>query len=309
VINLVQYPTLVATKAARVAFAAQGRPVVDFGFRRAHGLETGVGAALAAYVGGVGATSNVEAGRRYGIPVAGTMAHSFVQSHRSELDAFRAFAEDHPDNTTLLVDTYDTLDGVRNAIVVAGEMRARGQSLQAIRLDSGDRHDLAIGARSLLDGAGFPDVRIFASDSLDEYAIADLLDRGAPIDAFGVGTELVTSADRPAVDIAYKLVDYAGRPVAKYSAGKVSLPGAKQVFRTGDPANDVLALRDERLDGRPLLSPASGGFDLEAVRARAASELAALPDEWKRVEPRVDPPRPWRSDALTELARATSGSS
>jgi nicotinate phosphoribosyltransferase len=309
VINLVQYPTLVATKAARVVLAAQGRSVVDFGFRRAHGLETGVEAALAAYVGGVSATSNVEAGRRYGIPVVGTMAHSFVLAFGSELDAFRAFAADHPDDVTLLVDTFDTFDGVRNAIVVAGEMRSRGQALRAIRLDSGDIYELAMVSRRLLDEAGFPEVRIFASGGLDEYAIVGLLEREAPIDSFGVGTDLVTSADRPAIDISYKLVAYDGRPVSKRSSGKVSLPGAKQVFRTGDVSTDVLGLRGEVVDGRPLLSQATPGFDLERVRATAASELAALPEEWKRPVRRIAPPRPRRSNALLELAAATSGSS
>jgi nicotinate phosphoribosyltransferase len=310
VINLVQYPTLVATKAARVVMAAKGRSVVDFGFRRAHGLETGVEAALAAYVGGVSATSNVEAGHRYGIPVVGTMAHSFVLSFGSELDAFRAFAADHPDDVTLLVDTYDTLDGVRNAIVVAEEMRSRGQQLRAIRLDSGDIYELALQSRRLLDEAGFPDVRLFASGGLEEYAITELLERGAPIDSFGVGTDLVTSGDRPAVDISYKLVAYDGRPLAKRSAGKVSLPGPKQVFRAGDASSDVLGVRDEVLEGRPLLSQAVGQFDLERIRATAASELVALPEEWKRPVRRVTPPRPRRSNALRELAdrvRAATG--
>ena len=232
VINLVHYPTLVATKAARVANAAGGRNVVDFGFRRAHGLETGVEAALAAYIGGALTTSNVEAGRRYAIPVVGTMAHSFVQSFPHEIDAFRAFAADHPESVTLLVDTYDTLAGVRNAIVVAREMAGRGETLRAVRLDSGDVQALARASRRLLDDAGLRDVQIFASGGLDEYDVAALVDAGAPIDGFGVGTDLVTSADRPAVDIAYKLVAYDGRPVAKFSADKASLPGAKQYFAT-----------------------------------------------------------------------------
>src|SRR5439155_10834675 len=225
-----------------------GRPVVDFGFRRAHGLETGIEAALAAYVGGGLQTSNVEAGRRFGIGVVGTMAHSFVQAFEREIDAFRAFSEDQADNTILLVDTYDTIEGVRNAIAVARERPVRG-----IRLDSGDIASLARTARTMLDDAGLRDVRIFASGGLDETRILSFGD--APIDAFGVGTDLVVSADRPAADIAFKLVAYDGRPVAKFSTGKASLPGAKQVFRSGDPESDVLALRDERLDGEPLLRP------------------------------------------------------
>lgn len=306
VINLVQYPTLVATKAARVALAAAGRPVVDFGLRRAHGLETGVEAALAAYVGGGLATSNLEAGRRYGIPVVGTMAHSFVQAHPTELDAFRAFARDHPDNVILLVDTYDTLAGVRSAIVVADEMRSRGERLRGVRLDSGDLGDLAVRTRRLLDEAGHPDVRIFASGGLDEFEIAGL--RDAPIDAFGVGTDLVTSADRPALDIAYKLVSYDGRPVAKYSAAKESLPAAKQVFRMGSSADDVLALREEAMEGRPMLSviwrdgSVVRPFSLERARERAEKDLAALPEGWRGPDPHPSLPRPRISARLRTLA-------
>ena len=297
VINLVQLPTLIATKAARVALAADGHTVVDFGLRRAQGLETGVEAALSAYVGGGLATSNLEAGRRYGIPVVGTMAHSFVQAWPSELDAFRAFAEDHPDNVVLLVDTYDTLEGVRNAIVVAGELRARGARLAGVRIDSGDLAALSREARRMLDEAGHPDVRILASGGLDENEIAELVGQRAPIDSFGVGTDLVVSRDRPAADIAYKLVAYDGRPVAKRSPGKETLPGAKQVFRS--PDGDVLGLRDEHLEGEPLLSPAWRDgealrtFDMEAARRRASGGLEALP--------RTERPR------LSERLRALTG--
>lgn len=310
VINLVQYPTLIATKAARVALAAAGRPVVDFGLRRAHGLETGVEAALAAYIGGGMATSNVEAGRRFGIPVVGTMAHSFVQAHTSELEAFRAFGQDHPDNTVLLVDTYDALEGVRNAITVADELASNGHRLRGIRLDSGDLAELSVRARELLDAAGLGSVEIFASGGLDEFDIAALAD--APIDAFGVGTDLVTSADRPALDIAYKLVTYDGRPAAKKSVAKETLPGAKQVFRRASPADDVLGLRDEVLDGTPLLEPiwrdgsSLRPFSIEGARQRAADDLAALPEEWRRPEPHPSPPRPQTSEALRAL-RASVG--
>jgi nicotinate phosphoribosyltransferase len=305
-VNLVQLPTLIATKAARIAQAARGRGVVDFGFRRAHGLETGVEAALSAYIGAGAATSNVEAGRRYGIPVTGTMAHSFVQAFQSERDAFRVFAEHHPDNTVLLVDTYDTLHGVRNAIAVADELRSRGRRVQAVRLDSGPIEDLAREARRLLDEAGFTDTRILASGGVDEYAIDELVSAGAPIDAFGVGTALVVSADKPGLDIAYKLVAYDGRPVAKYSREKVLLPGPKQVFRDGGPHRDVLACRDERLPGTALLRPVwhdgevADGFSLAAARRRVEDELSVLPPAW--VFPaRPDPPTPRVSDALRAL--------
>ncbi len=300
VINLVQYSTMVATKAARAMLAADGRPVVDFGFRRAHGLETGVEAARAAYAGGGLQTSNVEAGRRYGIGVVGTMAHAFVQAHPDELSAFRAFAADHPDGTVLLVDTYDTLDGVRHAVVVAREMRERGKALAAIRLDSGDLVRLSIEARAILDEAGFEDVRIFASGGLDEFQIADLVRADAAIDAFGVGTDLVTSGDRPSLEIAYKLVSYDGRPVVKRSAGKASLPGAKQVFRRG-PIDDVLALRDEHLEGRALLERVRSE-DLATVRERARAELEQLPDELRDPRYGGEIPRPRRSEALREVA-------
>lgn len=287
VMNLVQLPTLVATKAARIAFAAEGRPVVDFGFRRAHGLETGVEAALAAYVGGGMATSNVEAGRRYGLRVVGTMAHSFVQAFDSEIEAFRAFARDHPGNVVLLVDTYDTLDGVRNAIAVADELRERGEGLQAVRLDSGPLVDLAKESRRLLDEAGHTDVGIFASGGLDEERIRDLLSEGAPVDAFGVGSTLVVSKDQPVCDIVYKLVSYDGRARAKYSGEKTILPGEKQIFRTQGPESDVLGLHDEQLPGTPLLEVAwEDGrrlreLDLEATRERARRELSAVPADWR----------------------------
>jgi nicotinate phosphoribosyltransferase len=199
---------------------------------------------------------------------------------------------------TLLVDTYDTLRGVRNAIVVAKERPA-----DAVRLDSGDIAALAVETRKLLDTAGLNDVRIFASGGLDEYKIAGLLASGAPIDAFGVGTDLVTSADRPSLDIAYKLVDYGGRPVAKFSTDKVSLPGAKQVFRSSD--GDVVGLREEELDGRPLLRAMSGyRFDKDVARELAAESVAALPERLRSLAYTAEPPRPRLSDRLAELARS-----
>ncbi len=312
-INLIQFSTLIATKAARIALSAAGRPLVEFGLRRAHGLETGVASSLAAFVGGGMSTSNLEAGRSYGIPVVGTMAHSFVQAHTSEVDAFRSFAEDHPENAVLLVDTYDTINGVRNAIVVADEMRARGRRLRAIRLDSGDLDDLSRTARSMLDAAGHGDVQILASGGLEESAIAALVDGGCPIDSFGVGTDLVVSADRPAVDIAYKLVTYDGRSVTKLSPGKQTLPGDKQIFRRGSPRDDVLALRSERLEGDGLLRPvwregsALVGFELEAVRRYVASGLDALPDEWRRPEPILPVPAPRLSEGLRVAAQDLGG--
>jgi nicotinate phosphoribosyltransferase len=309
-INLVQLPTLVATKAARMALAAAGRPVVDFGFRRAHGLETGVAASLAAFVGGGLATSNVEAARRYGIPAVGTMAHSYVQAYRSEIEAFRAYAEDFPDSTILLVDTYDTLKGVQNAVVVARELRANGHELRGIRLDSGDLATLARESRVILDDSGFPEVQIFASGGLDENDIADLVRVRAPIDSFGVGTDLAVSRDVPAVDIVYKLVDFDGRPVSKLSTGKETLPGEKQVFRAdGGITDDVLGLRDDDEPGALLERAWQDGmrsklFDPATARGRAAEALAVLPPPLRKFERFESPPVPRLSARLEDLARS-----
>jgi nicotinate phosphoribosyltransferase len=309
VINLVQLSTLVSTKAARTVLAAQGRPLAEFGFRRAQGLETGVEASRAAYAGGVSSTSNLEAGRRYGIPVVGTMAHAFVQAFTDELTAFRAFAEDHPDDCVLLVDTYDPVEGVRNAIVVGRELAERGKRLRGIRLDSGDLAELARRARELLDEADLRDATILASGGLDERDVARLVREGAPIDAFGVGTDMVVSRDRPALDISYKLVEYEGRGVVKLSAGKRTLPGAKQVFRNGSAERDILGLREESLDGEPLLRPAwrdgatFASDPLDVVRRRVADGLALLPPSWTDV---LDPPAPRGPELSKRLVDAAT---
>lgn len=309
-LNVVQRTTLLASKAARCRLAAEGRVLADFGFRRAQGLETGVEAARAAYLGGFDSTSNVEAGRRYGIPVTGTMAHSFVQAFDDEVAAFEAFARAHPEHAILLVDTYDTMEGVRRAIEVGRRMRERGADLQGVRLDSGDLADYARRTREALDEAGFADAKIIASGGVDEFDIAELAASGAPIDGFGIGTSLTVSKDRPAFDIAYKLVTYDGRPRAKYSEGKVLLPGAKQVHRDGSPDTDVLTGRDEPSPGgQPLLEPVwrDGSplrtFDLEDARARAAEQLTLLPEAWRRLDPFDEPPRPRVSSRLEELAQ------
>jgi nicotinate phosphoribosyltransferase len=307
--NALHATTLVATKAARLARAARGRSVIDFGFRRAHGLETGIRAAVAAYVGGVASTSNVEAGRRFGIPIAGTMAHSFVQAFDRELDAMREFALDHPD-TTLLVDTYDTIEGVESAIRVAHTIRARGLRIAAIRIDSEPLGELCVRARQMLDRAGLHQVKIVASGGLDEAVISDLLQSGAPFDAFGVGSALVCSSDKPALDIAYKLVDYDGQGRAKYSSGKVTLPGRKQVFRSGPPERDLLELRGASGDGRPLLAPAWRDgerlyqFDPHAARQRALEALAPLPDQWFTLPGPEEPPLPTIGPALAAEVEA-----
>ena len=286
VMNQVHLQTVVASKAARVVEAARGREVVDFGLRRMHGVDAALKAARAFYVAGVDATSNVAAGQAYGVRVAGTLAHSYIQAHDDEYGAFRAFAAVYPD-TTLLVDTYDTLSGVHHVIDLARELGAAFR-IRAVRLDSGDLGELAVQTRRLLDDAGLQRVGIFASGGLNEDEIARLISVGAPIDAFGVGTDMGVARDAPALDVAYKLVEYAGRPRMKLSTGKALLPGAKQIFRVehdGVADHDVLGRRQEEGHGRPLLQRvmaggkrcAGGRVTLEEARARAKTERDRLP--------------------------------
>lgn len=307
VMNQVHFQTVVASKAARVVHAAAGRPVVDFGMRRMHGTDAALKAARAFYVAGVVSTSDVLAGHLYGIPVAGTMAHSFIQAFDDELDAFLAFARAFP-TTTLLVDTYDTLEGVRRVVALAQELGDEFR-VSAVRLDSGDLAALAFASREILDAAGLHHVRIFASGGLDEYEIARIVESGAPIDAFGVGTRMGVPPDAPALDIAYKLTEYDSRGRIKLSPGKPILPGRKQVFRVeegGRAVGDVIARRDEAIPGRALLVQVmesgrrlpAGRATLDEARARAAEELARLPDHVRGLDP-ADPPYPVRvSDRL-----------
>jgi nicotinate phosphoribosyltransferase len=283
--NAMHVQTLVASKAARVVIAAAGRTVVDFGMRRMHGADAALKGARAMYAAGVDATSNVLAGRAYGIPVAGTMAHSYVQAHPDELAAFRAFVHAYP-GSTLLVDTYDTLVGVEHVVQLARELGPRFE-VSGIRLDSGDLLELSRAARARLDRAGLQRMTIFASGGLDEHEIAGLLSAGAPIQGFGVGTAMGVSADAPSLDLAYKLVSYAGESRVKRSPGKELLPGQKQVFRIeerGVHVRDVLGRFEEELPGRPLLQAVMRGGrrldppePLDAIRARARSEISRLP--------------------------------
>jgi nicotinate phosphoribosyltransferase len=298
--NQVHLQTVLASKAVRIVTAARGRTIVDFGLRRAHGADAGLKAARSLFIAGVSATSNVLAGALYGIPVAGTMAHSYVQAHEDERTAFRRFVEVHPD-TVVLVDTYDTLHAVRTVADLARELGERFR-VSAIRLDSGDLAALATAARRALDEAGLRRVEIFASGGLDEHSIAALVSKGAPIDGFGVGTRMGVSEDAPALDMVYKLVDYAGRGRTKLSPAKQILPGSKQVFRTlrgGEAAGDLITAADERGEGRPLLSQVMRGGrrlpdsreTLETVRERTRKEVAALPARCRCLEP-ADPPYP-----------------
>jgi nicotinate phosphoribosyltransferase len=309
VMNQIHLQTVLASKATRVVEAAAGRQVVDFGLRRMHGIDASIKAARAFFIAGVDATSNVAAGQAYGLKVAGTLAHSYIQAHDTELDAFRAFARLYPD-ATLLVDTYDTLAGVGHVIELARELGSDFH-VSAVRLDSGNHGELAIAARRMLDGAGLDGVRIFASGGLDEDEIARLVAMGAPIDGFGVGTDMGVSRDVPGLDMAYKLVEYAGRSRFKLSTGKVLLPGPKQVFRVerdGHAWHDVLGRRDDAPVGRPLMTRVMvGGARCEAgratlpqSRAHAAWELARLPARIRSLVPATPPYEVRISAALAE---------
>jgi nicotinate phosphoribosyltransferase len=290
VINAISVETLLATKASRSFYAARGRPCVDFSFRRTQGYDAGMKVARDSYIAGFSSTSNVLAAKAYGIPASGTMAHSYIESFEQESDAFRSFVESFPHGTTLLIDTYDTLQGARKAAEVAREMERRGHRLGAVRLDSGDIGSLAKGVRRILDQVGLEFVRIFASGAMDEYKIDRLLSEGAPIDAFGVGTKMGVSADAPWLDIAYKLVKYDGRPVMKLSTGKVTLVEEKEVFRLRDGSGkftgDVIAVRGEEppeLKAEPLLEtlmvsgrPATPPPTLQQAREAFLRDFAAL---------------------------------
>jgi nicotinate phosphoribosyltransferase len=292
-INLLHFQTLIASKAARCVLAAGGRDLVDFGMRRAHGAEAAVYAARACHVAGFAGTATVEAGRRYGIPLYGTMAHAFVQAHASETEAFANYARCHPGRVTLLLDTYDTLAAAWKVVGLVAD----GVGVQAVRLDSGDLAALSREVRAILDAGGCGHVRILVSGNLDEHGVAALVASGAPIDSYGVGTRLDASVDAPTLDAVYKLEEYDGRPRRKRSAAKATWPGRKQVWRTygadGRISADTVALEDECGTGVPLLRPVMRGGrrlapaeSLAAVRARAAESLASLPDGCReRVEP------------------------
>ena len=289
IINLLHFQTLVASKAARSVIAAGGRQLVDFGMRRSHGAEAAVLAARASYIAGFDGTATTAAAPLFEIPVFGTMAHSFIEAHDYETEAFSTFAHAFPERTTLLIDTYDTEAAARRVVQLARRIqRDENIRIKAVRIDSGDLGAVARRVRRILDAGGCSGIRIFASGNLDEYMVHSLIDNGAPIDGFGVGTRMNTSSDAPYLDCGYKLVEYAGRPRRKHSSGKATLPGCKQVFRRHDEngamCGDTLALADEPIEGEPLLKPVMrGGRRLEpqpslhAIRTHAKSQLAGLP--------------------------------
>jgi nicotinate phosphoribosyltransferase len=297
-LNTINLQTMIATKAARVVNAAQGKTVIEFGLRREHGIDAGMKVARCSYIAGCQGTSNVLAGLAYGIPVFGTMAHSFIMSYEKEIDAFRAFAKTFPANSTLLIDTYNDIAGAEKAATVAKELEKSGHRLSGVRLDSGDLTEISKKVRKLLDQQGLSYVRIFASGDLDEFKITELLGNGAKIDAFGVGTKMGTSADKPYLDVIYKLCETMNADgiyaIMKLSEGKVTLPGRKQVYRYKNADDkfkrDVIALADEKVDGEPLLvkimEKGEITYDfpsLSEIRVVAAENLSLLPAKYKTV--------------------------
>lgn len=312
IINLLQFQTMVASKAIRCVLAARGRMLVDFGLRRAHGAEAGLLSARASYLAGFAGTATVLAGQRWGIPLFGTMAHSYIQVHARESDAFENFARSLPNGSTLLIDTYDTEEGARTLVGLLPKLA--GANVAAVRLDSGDLGEHARRVRAILDAGGLPQIRIFASGNLDEYRIRDLLDRGAPIDGFGVGTRMNTSADKPYLDCAYKLQEYAGTPRRKRSEGKATWPGRKQILRAygadGRICGDTLTVvGDVRAEGNLLVPAMRQGRRLApqaamaSLRERVGEQLSRLPDYLCSLDPAPRYPVDV-SEALRSLALA-----
>lgn len=311
-INLLNFQTMIASKAARCVLAAPGRLLVDFGLRRAHGAEAGLLAARGAAIAGFAGTSAVLAGPRFGIPLYGTMAHSYVQAHEEEVAAFADFARTQSGPIVLLIDTYDTEAAAAKVVRLATALRREGLRVDGVRLDSGDLAEHARKVRRILDEGGHPEVTIFASGNLDEWRLQELVSGGAPIDGFGVGTDLVTSADYPSLDCAYKLQEYAGVARRKRSEGKSTWPGRKQVWRVRDRAggldHDVLALEAGAREGEALLQPAMRAArrvmaraSLEEMKRRAAQGLASLPERLRALE-QAEPYEVRIDDGLRRLA-------
>ena len=294
-VNLVHFETVIASKAARMVLAVPEKALIDYGLRRAHGAEAGLLAARASYLAGFSGTATVAAGLEFGIPVYGTMAHSFVQAHDDESLAFEHFAHSHPQGLVLLIDTYDTERAARRVVALAPRLAAQGIEIAGVRIDSGDLGEHAQRVRCILDEGGLPDVKIVASGGLDEDALFALSRAGAPIDAYGIGTSLTTASDAPALDCAYKLQEYAGIARRKRSEGKATWPGRKQVWRrydvSGRVAGDLVSLAGDRQQGEPLLQPVmragrrrSDVPDLAAARKHAQDQLSRLPIPLARLE-------------------------
>jgi len=301
-LNTIGFQTMIASKSARCIHAAAGRALIDFSLRRTQGRDAGLKVARSTFISGFAATSNVLAGKIYGIPVSGTMAHSYVSAFENERDAFFAYFDTFPDNSIFLIDTYDTLEGAKNAAVVAKEMKKRGHALVGVRLDSGDMAALSREVRKILDDAGLLEVQIFASSGFDEFKIERVLSQGAKIDAFGVGTKVGVSADAPFVDVVYKMVRFKGQDKRKLSPGKITLAGAKQVFRKTDPSGryieDIIGLREEKINGgEPLLEmvmengrPTRSHPTLQTIRKRFEINFSCLDKKYKSIGTRTTYP-------------------
>lgn len=295
IMNLLNFQTMVASKAARSVLVAGEKPLIDFGLRRAHGAEAGLLAARASYLAGFAGTATVLAGQAFGIPLYGTMAHSFVQAHEDELLAFEHFAQAQPENVVILIDTYDTEAAARKVVSLAPNLTRNGITVKGVRLDSGDLADHARQVRRILDEGGLSHTQILASGNLDEYRLRDLVQHDAPIDSFAVGTALTTSSDAPSLDCAYKLQEYAGRPTRKRSEGKATWPGRKQVYRYLTPdahlSHDIITTDRDHRPGEPLLRPAMKEGrrlellpDLGEMRRHAAAQLGQLPESLRALE-------------------------
>jgi nicotinate phosphoribosyltransferase len=313
-INIMHFQTLIASKAARMVLAANGKSLADFGLRSAHGAEAGLLSARASYIAGFAGAANVEAGARFGVPIVGTMAHSFVQIHDDEMTAFENFARSRPDGVIFLIDTFDTEAGARKVVALAPKLKADGIGIRGVRIDSGDMIAMARKVRRILDDGGLTDVIIVVSGGVDEDFIAKVIGAGAPIDGFGVGSSLDASSDAPTLDCAYKLQEYGGKPKRKLSEGKVTWPGRKQVWRSkgakGRISGDIVTLDSDPQPGESLIVQVMKGGErigtsrsLDDIRKRAASELARLPDDLRSLEP-ADAYPVEISDALQKLGHA-----
>jgi nicotinate phosphoribosyltransferase len=314
-INILHFQSLIASKAARFVLLAPGKLLVDFGFRRSHGAEAGVMAARASAIAGFAGTATVVAGELFGIPLYGTMAHSFIEAFEDEAAAFLAFAESRPKDLTLLVDTYDTEAAARKVVALAKRLEAKGISIGSVRLDSGDLIHLSKSVRRILDEGGLASVKIFGSGGIDETDLVRFQESGAPIDGFGIGTSLTASLDLPALDCAYKLQEYDGLPRRKRSFGKATWPGRKQVWRNYGPddrmASDVITLEGDPQPGQPLLQPVMKAGRriglapaLADIKARAVRDLERLPDPLRRLDPEASYPVTI-SEALLRLTEET----
>lgn len=294
VVNLLHVQCAIMSKAARMVLAAPGKLLLDFGARYAHGAEAALMAARASYIAGFAGTATVLAGKEFGIPIFGTMAHSFILTHHDEMQAFEDFARERPDSVIFLIDTFDTEAGARKVVELAPKLKASGIRIRGVRIDSGDLVAYARKVRAILDAGDLKDVSIFVSGGIDEDVLQDFIRQGAPIDGYGIGTSLTTSIDAPALDGTYKLQEYAGTARRKRSPGKETWPGRKQVWRRtadGRMTGDVLSIEDDRHDGTPLLEPVmrggkrlAGAPTLDELRAHAAKELASLPEPLRRLE-------------------------